>query len=84
MGFVPPVASTQLCPRTFNNTHILIDNAAMIAWAGILKLRRQGGVGDAYGRLLKPKWSMEAIEADEKIEEEGEEVPPAEVTVVRV
>jgi hypothetical protein len=57
----------------------------MIAWAGILKLRRQGGVGDAYGRILKPKWSMETIEADEKAGEEGEDegVPPPEITVVR-
>lgn len=83
--FVPPVASTQLCLRTSNHTHILIDNAAMIAWAGILKLRRQGGVGDVYGRLLKPKWSMEAIEADEKVGEAGEEeIPPPEITVVRL
>jgi hypothetical protein len=54
----------------------------MIAWAGILKLRRQNGVSDPYGPILKPKWSLEAL-ADEG-KEVGEDVPPPEVHVVRV
>lgn len=54
----------------------------MIAWAGILKLQRQGGMSDPFGPLLRPKWSLEALEERDKREME-EDVPPAEVCVVR-
>lgn len=63
---------------------ICSDNAAMIAWAGILKLQRQGGVPDPFGPLLRPKWSLEALEERDKREIEEGEVPPAEVCVVKV
>jgi hypothetical protein len=56
----------------------------MIAWAGILKLQRQGGVSDPFGPLLRPKWSLEALEERDKREIEEGEVPPAEVCVVKV
>ncbi|GHJ86572.1 hypothetical protein NliqN6_2974 [Naganishia liquefaciens] len=57
------------------------DNAAMIAWAGILKLRRQNGVSDPFGPLLRPKWSLEALE--EQRPQESEPMPPPEVSIVK-
>lgn len=37
------------------------DNAAMIAWAGYLKYRRQNEQSDPFDQLLRPKWSLEDI-----------------------
>lgn len=55
----------------------------MIAWAGILKLQRQNGVSDPFGPLLRPKWSLDALEERDKREVQEGEVPPPEVCVVR-
>lgn len=73
---IPPIPLLTPSPLTCS------DNAAMIAWAGILKLQRQGGMSDPFGPLLRPKWSLEALEERDKREME-EDVPPAEVCVVR-
>ncbi|KAJ9102659.1 hypothetical protein QFC19_004768 [Naganishia cerealis] len=80
----PPV-SPSISPNQCKHNHLThirsIDNAAMIAWAGILKLRRQGGVGDSFGGLLRPKWSMEALE---ELAKDEEAIPPPEVTIVKI
>jgi N6-L-threonylcarbamoyladenine synthase len=35
------------------------DNAAMIAWAGVLRLQRQKGVGDGFDEPIMKKWPID-------------------------
>jgi tRNA A37 threonylcarbamoyltransferase TsaD len=39
------------------------DNAAMIAWAGILRLQH-GARGERFGLPIRPRWSLEALYDD--------------------
>jgi tRNA A37 threonylcarbamoyltransferase TsaD len=45
-----------------------IDNAAMIAWTAILRIRANPGLlegdGEGYDLPLRPKWSLEALYDD--------------------
>ena len=42
------------------HAHLCVDNATMIAWAGIEKLRNQKS-GDSLNIHPQPRWSLESI-----------------------
>ncbi len=45
----------------FPPVSLCTDNAAMIAWAGYLKFKRQDWQTDSFDAPLRPKWSLEDI-----------------------
>lgn len=38
------------------------DNAAMIAWAGVLRLQQRDGVSDPLDQPIRSKWPIDEID----------------------